>query len=110
MRNPFKSGLFAAVGVTFGLALSSADALAGVTSVASTSVVSPPTSIEEAHYSPARIVITCATRITVGRCAGIMRCATTAMAMIPRPLGRQPRRRQGSSRQNYLFALLRLSL
>ena len=51
MRNSFKSGLFAAIGVTFALALSSGDALAGVTSVASKSVVSPPTSIEEAHYS-----------------------------------------------------------
>jgi len=51
MRNPLKSGLFAAIGVTFALTLSSADALAGVTSVAGKSVVSPPTAIEQAHYS-----------------------------------------------------------
>ncbi|BBU61155.1 hypothetical protein MSC49_10900 [Methylosinus sp. C49] len=52
MQNPLKSGVFAAIGVTISLALlSPADALAGVTSVASKSVVSPPSAVEAAHYS-----------------------------------------------------------
>ncbi|WP_400765953.1 hypothetical protein [Methylosinus sporium] len=51
MRDLFKSGLFAALGVTFTLALSTGGALAGVTSVASKSIVAPQSAIEEAHYS-----------------------------------------------------------
>ncbi|TDX67527.1 hypothetical protein EDE12_1011075 [Methylosinus sp. sav-2] len=52
MQNPLKSGVFAAIGVTISLVLLSPDdALAGVTSVASKSVVSPPSAVEAAHYS-----------------------------------------------------------
>lgn len=51
MHNSWKSGFFAAIGVTFALIMSSGDALAGVTSVAGKSVVSPPGAIEAVHYS-----------------------------------------------------------